>query len=262
MRSVGRLASVVGLMSCAVSAHAGWYVIRNYEGQVGSLPIHASLQSYTFGSGQNLEGSYYYDSHRAPIPLYGKATGGVIALCEVHNAAEFDKHIATGAAFSADTCPFQLAADGDHLRGTWSDGAHRYDVALKEVGALDDTSSTANIHGELVIPYWGQTATHGFFGIYRKVGDGLLVDHIDVVNKRTGKTDQVIWTGKAGKALDQEAQDCYFGFYMTPIYMNVQSDGEAGSVQLNCYTKSSPDQVIHLQLDSKTGRYRSLHAGI
>lgn len=262
MKFVTRLASLVGLMSCAISAHAGWYIVHNYEGRVGNLPVHVSLQSYSFGPGQNMEGSYYYDSHRAPIPLYGMATGNTIALCEIHNAAEFDKHINVGSKFSTDTCPFQLTRNGDHLSGRWREGSRRYDVDLKEVGMLDDTSSSANIRVELVIPFWGQTATHSFWGVYEKVGDSLIVNHIDVVNKRTGKVDQVIWTGKTGQAEDEESRDCYFGFYMTPIYMNIQSDTKAESIHLSCFSNGPDDIRLFYSFDPKTRRYKSIHVGI
>ncbi|MFP3656126.1 hypothetical protein SB777_35040, partial [Burkholderia sp. SIMBA_052] len=83
------------ILFTASSAHAGWYEIRNYAGTIGSLPVHVSLQTYDDinrnTSGQwRVDGSYYYDAHRVPIPLQGKRQpNGEMQLCEAVEPVSF-----------------------------------------------------------------------------------------------------------------------------------------------------------------------------
>src|SRR3954452_14897305 len=70
------------------SAQAGWYEVKNYVGTIGGLPVHVSLQTFDYiNHGEPdqwlVEGSYYYDSRRLPVPLRGKRQpDGSMKLCE------------------------------------------------------------------------------------------------------------------------------------------------------------------------------------
>ena len=230
------------------TTHAGWYVVDNYEGALGAWPIHISLQTYdSYGSGLNIKGSYYYDKYRAPIPLYGKRTADMLELCEIHSAEEFERVMVQGTKQSVDTqaCPFRLTLQGDGLTGQWQQEEKRYAVTLKHSASLDNTAAE-HITGEHVdIPFWAQTPTHSFIGHYQASVDGITVDSISVINKKTGNTDQTI---------DPQQHQCQFGFFMTAIYQNMESDNAGKMVWLNCYSQQA-DITVDYHFDKTRQRY-------
>ena len=239
------------LLSWTIVAHAGWYVVDSYEGHIGPYPVHLSLQKEDFGSGLNMEGSYYYDSHHAPIPLYGKMVGTTIEVCEVHNASEYEKYLVQGSrhGFATGGCAFKLTSGDNILRGTWQDPTHRYDVSLTRTASLDDTASPGTTKGDVRVPFWGQTSTHSFVGLYQGTADGLAIHRIEVINKKTGKVDQII---------DPQLYGCQFGFFTTPIYMNLESETDASSIRLNCYSKGQYDNTVEYRFDRANHSYRAI----
>ncbi|WP_231617179.1 hypothetical protein [Erwinia sorbitola] len=246
MKMKNSLAVAALLLSC--TAHAGWYVVDNYEGTLGKWPVHISLQEYdSYGSGLNIKGSYYYDKYRAPIPLYGKRSADSFELCEVNTPAEYDSALIQGSKGKVDThiCPFSLTRQGDKLRGHWQQGDKRYEVALKQTASLDNTAE-GKITGKRVdIPFWGQTATHSFIGHYQTTADGIAINSISVINKKTGNSDQT---------LDPQLHQCQFGFYMTAIYQNIESDQAGKTIWLNCYSQQA-DITVGYHFDKASMRY-------
>lgn len=231
-------------------AHAGWYVVDNYAGTLGTLPVHLSLQEYdSYGSGLNIKGSYYYDKHRAPIPLYGKRTATSFELCEVHTPAEYDSALVEGTKQGFDTraCPFSLTREGEDLRGHWQQGARRYPVTLRHTASMNNTAE-GKISGDGVdIPFWGQTASHSFIGHYQTGPDGIAIGRVSVVNKKTGHVDQT---------LDPQLHQCEFGFYMTAIYQNIETLAPGQRVMLNCYSQKA-DITVDYGFDPAQQRYRT-----
>lgn len=171
-------------------------------------------------------GSYYYDKHLSPIPLYGQEDkDGNLSLCEVHNEKEYDAVVMHGFknGFDSSSCPLKFTPTSDGAVGQWSDARHTYAVALQNVGSFDDTK-TSEISGTMEIPFWGQTQRHAFIGVYALSKAEDMVDvRVQVIDKKTGAVIQMI------------DPDCSFGFYMTPIYMNIER-GNSGSegVYFNC----------------------------
>ncbi|MEJ2631507.1 MAG: hypothetical protein P8011_01240 [Acidihalobacter sp.] len=232
-------------------AHAGWYRVANYVGYIGSYPVHLSLQDYaSFGSGLNVEGSYYYDAHLAPIPLYGKRIGERIELCEIHSAQAYQRVLSMGSRKGFDThaCPLQLVVENGAIRGRWRDARHSYSVKLRQVGKLDDTGA-GRVSGRVDIPFWGQTRHHAFIGVYRNGKNGITIDSIRVVDKRTRSVIQ---------QFDPQQHNCAFGFFMTPIYMNLESaTGAAGKgrrIGLNCNAPHGGSWVEY-RFDAKSKRF-------
>lgn len=243
------LLTLTALLS-APGAHAGWYKVDNYAGTIGAWPVHISLQQYdSYGSGLNIKGSYYYDKHRAPIPLYGRQTATTYALCEIHSAAEFDRVMNQGTTEAMDNraCPFHLTREGDRLQGEWQQGTKRYAVSLQHTASLDNTAE-GSITGDTVdIPFWGQTATHSFVGHYQASADGIAIRRVSVVNKSTGQVDQI---------LDPQQHQCEFGFYMTAIYQNIEPLDQGKGITLNCYSQKA-DVVVDYRFDAGQKRYRA-----
>ncbi|WP_456311251.1 hypothetical protein [Serratia proteamaculans] len=232
----------------AGSAHAGWYVVDNYEGSIGAWPIHLSLQEYdSYGSGLNIKGSYYYDKYHAPIPLYGKRTADALELCEVHGADDYDRALVQGTkkGFDTQSCPFRLALKAGELTGHWQQGEKRYAVALKHTASLNNTAEERISARHVDIPFWGQTPTHSFIGHYQASTDGIAIDSISVINKKTGNTDQTI---------NPQRPPCQFGFYMTAIYQNMESDNTGKMVWLNCYSEKA-DITVDYHFDKTRQRY-------
>lgn len=230
------------------SAHAGWYVVNNYEGTLGTMPVHLSLQAYdSYGSGINIKGSYYYDKYHAPIPLYGKRTSDTFKLCEVHSTEEYQHALVQGSKQEMDihTCPFNLTHEGDTLRGHWLQGKKRYEVALKQTASLDNTVEEKVAGNRVDIPFWGQTPTHSFIGHYQASAEGITVRSVSVINKKTGNIDQTI---------DPQHHQCQFGFFMTAIYQNIESDNAGKSIWLNCYSQRA-DITVDYYFDSSRQRF-------
>jgi hypothetical protein len=246
-----KTAFTILLLLVAVEANAGWYRVTNYVGQIGPYPVHLSIQTYDFGSGLNVEGSYYYDKHRSPIPIYGKLIGNSASLCEIHSADEVDKILVRGSRSGFDTtgCPLRLVFSNDEATGQWTDHRGSFDVKLKRVGSLDDTES-GRIDGVVEIPFWGQTKSYMFIGVYKAsgaAGAGISINAVRVVNKKTGAIIQ---------DFDPQQHDCTFGFLMTPIYMNIKSvnSGKDEKIGLNCGGMRF-STVVYYSLNKKTGTF-------
>ncbi|TIU78219.1 MAG: hypothetical protein E5W13_12015 [Mesorhizobium sp.] len=200
-------------------AAAGWYQVDNYEGSIGPNPVHLSLQRYdSFGSGITVEGSYFDDAEQSPIAVYGKISGTSVSLCEIADDKEFDQVLVMGSKTPVDTtgCPFSLNVGERGATGTWSKGPDKFPVTLKKVASLDNNGK-AKIDGTVEIPFWAQTATHRFAGVYEKAGFLACMTKLQVINKKRKKIVQVIRFG---------GDDCNAGILMTAIYMNVQKQTE------------------------------------
>lgn len=230
------------------SAYASWYVVDNYEGQIGPYPVHVSLQKYDgYGSGLNVKGSYFYDKYRAPIALYGKYTDGAFELCEVHSSAEYSTYLEQGSKTGFDThsCPFKLTENADQLRGIWQDRKKSHEVVLQHSNSFDQTSAQKTVKENIEIPFWGQTSSHSFVGVYQSDGSGITLNEVKVINKATGNVDQVI---------NPQLHDCEFGFFMTAIYQNIESGSDRSQILLNCYSRRA-DMVVEYRFDMASQQY-------
>lgn len=243
--------SAVFLLLIGSKAIAGWYQVSNYVGNIGKYPIHISIQKYdSFGSGLTIKGSYYYDKIMTPIPLYGKYSGqDSVEICEIHNDDEFEKIIIKGSKSPINTksCQFKLTLNESGAHGTWANGAASYEVSLHLIGAFSDTK-TGFIKGTVEIPYWGQSQNHMFIGVYEDTGSGISINRIKVVNKIRKAVIQ---------ELNPQKHDCLFGFFMTPIYMNVESYKLKNYEQivLNCYEPRNGGLAYYL-FDKASNSFR------
>jgi hypothetical protein len=225
------------------------WLVTNYIGQIGTAPVHFSIQRYGFGPGMTAEGSYYYDKYLTPIPVYGLENDDKsLTLCEVHTQEEYEKALIHG--FKDETyaigCPLHLVLTDDGAVGEWRDSRNSFPISLTKVGSLDDTKGF-QISGVMEIPFWGQTEKHAFIGIYQASSPEIPAIKIQVVNKNT---DIFVQT------LDIDP-GCTFGFFMTPIYMNLErSHFRPEEVYLNCYSPSRYDQLDYYSLDKKTRKFR------
>ncbi|MFC5741799.1 hypothetical protein [Dyella tabacisoli] len=219
-RNISLFASLA-LLFVTSQASAGWYEIKNYVGTVGKVPVHVSLQTYDYlnhdgPSRWRVEGSYYYDAHRIPIPLQGKRQpDGNMVLCEAappRSVADSPVVPARSAAHPV-PCPIALKIADDSAIGEWNDGKKTLPMTLHQVGSLDDTGGTERPHpltGIVEIPMWYHTKTHLLLGVYESSKDCLAsMRHLRLVNITTGHIDNDI------------ALDCEAGMIMTPIYANV-----------------------------------------
>jgi hypothetical protein len=207
------------LLLLANSAQAGWYEVRNYAGTIGAIPVHVSLQSFSYidhgePSASRIEGNYYYDAHRIPIPLMGqRQADGNIALCEATflPSDHLTPIVPAPSARHPVTCPFSLSPLDDKVSGTWNDGKRNLPVALHQVGRLDDTGqSSTPVVGTLEIPMWDHTTTHLFLGIYESTEDcGVYMRRLQMVDMKSGKIDKEL------------RLHCAAGTLITPIYGNV-----------------------------------------
>ncbi|TGQ73261.1 hypothetical protein EN805_20215 [bacterium M00.F.Ca.ET.162.01.1.1] len=204
-------------------AVAGWYHVENYEGFIGPNPVHLSLQTYgSFGSGINVEGSYFYDARQVPIAIYGKVDGSRLSFCEIADDKEFNQVLRVGSnkkPIDTKGCPFSLDRNENGVTGTWSKGADKYPVTLKKVASFDDNGEV-KIDGIVEIPFWAQTALDRFAGVYADTSAGFCMTKLQVIKKRSGKVVQEI----AFK--DDDA--CSAGMLMTSIYLNVEKWVEGG----------------------------------
>lgn len=216
------VSAVFCLLLLSGNAMAGWYHVENYEGSIGPNPVHLSLQTYTFGSGLTVQGSYFDDAKQSPIALYGKVNGTSIALCEIADDKDFQRVIVMGSKTPFDTsgCPFALERGDGVLTGSWSKGADKVPVNLKQVAGFDDTGEGV-VDGNVEIPFWAQTATDRFAGVYTKTDDQICMKTMLVINKKRKKVAQTI-------KFVSEDDYCNAGMLMTPIYWNVQKRTEGG----------------------------------
>lgn len=243
------VSAVFCLLLFSGKAIAGWYHVENYEGSIGPNPVHLSLQTYTFGSGLTVQGSLVYDAKQSPITLYGKANGTSIALCEIADDKEFQRVIVMGSKtpFDVTRCPFSLELGDGVLTGSWSKGADKFAVNLKRVAGFDDTHE-GKIDGNVEIPFWAQTATDRFSGIYTKTDDYICMEKMLVINKKRKKVVQTI---------DFDDEDCNAGMLMTPIYWNVQRQTERGKdiISVNFRDGRAGYEEVYV-FDRKTKKYR------
>ncbi|MDX8499709.1 hypothetical protein RFM99_14910 [Mesorhizobium sp. VK4C] len=236
------------LMLCGKAA-AGWYHVENYEGTIGPDPVHLSLQTYgSFGSGITVKGSYFYDAKQRPIVLYGTVRGTKVSLCAISDDKEFQRIIVMGSKTPVDTtgCPLSLDLGESGATGTWSKGTDKFPVTLKKVATLDNTGE-GKIVGNVEIPFWAETATDRFAGVYTKTSAGICMTKMQVINKQKKKVVQEI-------GFDDE--DCNAGMSTTPIYMNVEKWVEGGkdiiSVDFGGGKFASADDYV---LNPKTKKY-------
>ena len=233
-----------GLLFCGLifygygEASESWYVVNNYTGTIGKYPIHLSIQSYDFGSDINIEGSYYYDHHNSPIALYGKETSGEIELCEISNKTDFKKYIITGDKYDPLQCPFKITKNGQTLKGKWEGNSIKLDVMLSKVASMNKTEIISK-NGVLEVPFWGQTDKHIFIGIYEKYENEIVIHKINVVDKKSGHVIQTI---------TPQDNQCDFGFYMTPIYQNMEQFSDS-SISLNCYSTNA-DVTVEYEFEN------------
>jgi hypothetical protein len=243
------VSAVFCLLLLSAKAMAGWYHVENYEGSIGPDPVHLSLQTYSFGSGITVQGSYFYDAKQSPIALYGKASGAGLALCEIGDDKEFERIIVMGKKTGLDTagCPFSLELGDGVLTGSWSKGADKFPVSLRKVAGLDDTGE-GKVEGTVEIPFWAQSATDRFAGIYAKTDDGICMTKMQIINKKRKKAVQTI---KFGGDL------CNAGMLMTPIYWNVQNSVERGKdvISVSFYDGRAGYEEEYV-FDRKTKKYR------
>ena len=244
--------AIACVLSLAGKAAAGWYRVENYEGFIGSAPIHLSLQRYDgFGSGITVEGSYFYDAKQRPIALYGKIDGSSLSLCEITDDKESDRVLVVGSKTPVDTkgCPFSLEVGEDGATGSWNKGADKHPVTLKKVASLDDTGDL-KLDGAVQIPFWAETPAERFAGIYTKSDAGICMTKLQVINKKKSKVVQEIGF---------DDPDCNAGMLMTPIYMNVQKWVEGGKdvISVN-FRGGGAGSAEDYGLSPKTGKYHKL----
>lgn len=215
------ISAIFFVLLLTAKAAAGWYQVENYEGSIGPNPVHLSLQRYdSFGSGITVEGSYFYDARQSPIAVYGKIRGTSVSLCEIADDKEFDRVLVMGSKTPVDTtgCPFSLDIGESGATGMWTKGPDKFPITLKEVASLDNTGK-ATIDGTVEIPFWAQTETHRFAGVYEKSDFLVCMTRLQVIDKKKKNVVQEIRFG---------GDDCNAGTLMTPIYMNVQKQTERG----------------------------------
>jgi hypothetical protein len=133
------------------------------------------------------------------------------------------------------------------LTGSWSKGADKFPVSLRKVGGLDDTGE-GKVEGTVEIPFWAQTTTDRFAGIYTKTDSGICMTKMQVINKKRKK---VVQTIKFGGEL------CNAGMLMTPIYENVQKwvERRKDIISVNFYDGRAGYDEEYV-FDGKTKKYR------
>lgn len=247
MKKVKIFAIVVGIFYCGhCIAEDSLYVINNYEGTIGKYPIHISLQSLDENR-INISGSYYYDKFHSVIALYGKQTRDSIELCEVSNKKDYEKYLVQGH-YDFKDCPFKLIKIGKELKGIWQNSKSTLDVSLFQTSSIYK-STLVSYNEKVEIPFWAQTQTHSFIGIYEKaLGGGIAIDKIKVLDKKDGRVIQVI---------DPQLYNCRFGFFMTRIFENVDNFNSS-IISLNCYSVKE-DVATHYSFNKRKNRYTFLN---
>lgn len=207
------------MLLSASSAYAGWYEVRNYTGTIGGLPVHVSLQTYDDINRNDdgrwrVEGSYYYDAHRVPIPLQGKRQpNGEMQLCEAAEPVSFGESPVVPAASPTHPvpCPIAIKVSDAEATGEWRDAKRVLPIALHQVGTLNDTDPSAPaVVGDVDIPMWHHTKSHLLLGVYQSSSDcPLSMAGLRLVNIKSGRTDREL------------KFDCGAGTVATSIYANV-----------------------------------------
>jgi hypothetical protein len=201
------------------SARAGWYEIRNYAGTIGGRPIHLSLQTYDDidrnEPGQwHVDGSYYYDTYRTPIPLQGKRQpNGEMQLCEAVEPVSFAESplVPAVSATHPVPCPISLKVSGTEASGDWRDEKSVLPIALHQVGSLVDTGlEPPRVVGVVEIPMWHHAKDHLLLGVYQSSRScPLSMVRLRLVNIKSGQIDRNL------------KFRCGTGTVATSIYANV-----------------------------------------
>ena len=219
-----RYAAIACLALHCSAASAGWYQVKNYEGTIGTAPVHVSLQAYDkLKQGDaRLTGSYYYNAHRIPLKLDGiHSASGEITLCEssIKPGDDVDKS-------SKPRCTITLNAAPGGLKGTWKEGKARLDIRLHQVGAMDNNQDE-RIEGKLDIPMWYHTRKAMFIGVYQKSSacEKIVMTEIRIVSAANGSL--------LGNTLIKPGDACEAGVLMTDIYRNVESGNNPRTVTVH-----------------------------
>lgn len=217
-------------------AVSSWYSIDNYEGAIGDYPVHMSLQMRTPTGTSTISGSYYYDKRNSPIPLKGFETQDEIVLCEVNGDKEYDEYIVLGNQIDEQKCPFTLTKTDSGLKGKWNNKKKEYPVLLNKKASMNPSSVQGEEGNTIDIPFWGQTSKHSFIGVYEGKNSNISISKVNVVDKSTG---QIVQT------MDPQKYDCHFGFYMTAVFRNLESDIDKSRVLFNCYSTERDVSIVY-----------------
>lgn len=228
------------LLSFNALSKKDWYEVQNYKGFVGVYPIELSIQKYNFGSGVNIKGSYFYNKKMTPIALFGKKLNDELTICEVHGVKDYEDYIVNGVMFNPEKCEFKLLVSDNNLNGSWSSNGKEYDVKLTATNSWVNGALTGE---SLIIPFWGSDAGYSFFGVYKAQKGELIINEINVIEKKNAKVIQTI---------NPQSDKCDFGFYMTAIYQNLEKDN--GGSFLNCYSIKG-DIVSELKYSKRERNY-------
>lgn len=234
------LASI--FLSSTAGANQSWYQVENYSGTLGEQPVHISIQQYDFSKNSNIRGIYYYDKYRSPIALYGIKSAASVYLCEAHNKVEQERYNENSDRVDFTRCPFQLTDENGTLKGIWKNERREYPVVLRRTATMSPTS----VQGTLDIPFLGQTEKHAFIGRYEASDSNVTINKVQVIDKASGKTLQVI---------DPNLYGCDFGFYMTTIYRGIEDEDDKSQVWFNCYSTGGDKSVLY-RFDKQVKRYR------
>nr|WED69286.1 hypothetical protein PJ912_04415 [Pectobacterium colocasium] len=168
--------------------------------------------------------------------------------CEIHTPQDYDKYIVQGVKSDIDMahCPFTLTETGEELRGEWSNGKARYDVSLRRVASFDDSVQPAKVEGQVDIPFWGKQRLTASLGCIKTAMREWSLRELKRLTRRNGNVDQL---------LEPDFQQCQFGFFMTPVYMNIENGGDNRSITLNCYSHGGGDILLEYRFDAATQRY-------
>lgn len=235
------LLSLFSLFFCAgCEAANSWYVVNNYKGSIGRHAVHLSLQSYDFGKNNDITGSYYYDKYSSPIALYGKQTAKEIFLCEASKAADIEKYINIGQQYDITLCPFKLHRNASGISGTWKRNNTELTIDLTQTASMNENKIVSD-KGYLEIPFWGQTSRHAFIGVYEPGKEGVVIDKIKVIEKKSGHIIQTF---------NPQASQCDYGFFMTTIYRNLERLSDT-LISLNCYSNKFDVTVDYEYIKNK-----------
>lgn len=242
-----RQVALVSVFLCSTAgANQSWYQVENYAGTLGEQPVHVSVQHYDFSKNSTIRGVYYYDKYRSPIALYGTKSASSIYLCEAHNKVEQEKYNENSDRIDFTRCPFRLTDENGALKGVWKNEKRQYPVALQRTATMTPTSVQSASLAAIAIPFLGQTEKHVFIGRYEAADDNVTIDKVEVIDKASGKTLQVI---------DPNLYGCDFGFYMTTIYRGIEDEDDKSQVWFNCYSTGGDKSVLY-RFDKQAKRYR------